>query len=201
MTACTVHLVRHAEHGQFGRVLTGRCEGAALSDAGVLQAEGLARCYAGADIRAVLTSPVQRARETAGRLAAALGMVPSTEPGLEEIDFGAWAGERFDDLATQPGWAAWNSARSLAPTPGGETMLAVQARAVAAVMRQRAGGGTVVAVSHADVIKAVLAYVLGMPLDLMHRLDIGPASRSVIVLGQAFARVEAVNLPPGTRLP
>ncbi len=200
MTSCTVHLVRHAEHGEFGRVLTGRSQGVSLSETGVQQADHLARSYTGLDVRAVLTSPVQRARETAGVLASALGLVPILEPGIEEIDFGAWMGKPFDALAAEPGWTAWNGARSLAPTPGGETMLAVQARAVGAVLRQRATGGTVVAVSHADVVKAVLAYVLGMPLDLMHRIEIGAASRSVVVLGEDFARVEAVNLPPRTLL-
>ncbi len=201
MTSCTVHLVRHAEHGQFGRVLTGRSQGVSLSETGVQQAERLARSYTGVEVRAVLTSPVQRARETAGVLASTFGLVPILEPAIEEIDFGVWMGEPFDVLATLPGWAAWNATRSLAPTPGGETMLAVQARAVGAVMRQRAAGGTVVAVSHADVVKAVLAYVLGMPLDLMHRIEIGAASRSVLVLGEDFARVEAINLPPGIALP
>ncbi len=191
-----LHLVRHAEHGQFGQVLTGRSPGAGLSEVGRLQAAALARAYAGCDIRAVLTSPVQRAQETAGAIASVLGLTPAIESGLEEIDFGDWTGQAFPALGRAAGWAAWNSARSLAPTPGGETMLAVQARAVAAVMRQRAAGGLVVAVSHADVIKAVLAHLLGMPLDLMHRLEIGPASRSLVVVGEDFARVEAVNLPP-----
>jgi probable phosphoglycerate mutase len=75
-------------------------------------------------------------------------------------------------------------------------MLAVQARAMASLWRQAEAGGTVLAVSHSDVIKAVLAHVLGMPLDLLHRLEVGPASRSSLVLGADWARVEAINLPP-----
>lgn len=196
MGVCTVHLVRHAEHGEFGRALTGRRPGVSLSEVGRQQAAALARHFAASDARAVLTSPVQRALETAGAVASALGLAAAVEPGLEEVDFGAWTGQAFDTLGAAPGWAAWNTARSLAPTPGGETMLAVQARAVGALLGQRAAGGTVVAVSHADVIRAALAYALGMPLDLMHRLEVGPASRSVVVLGENFARVEAVNLPP-----
>ena len=196
MATIIVHLVRHAEHGEFGQALTGRSPGAALSATGARQAAALAAHYAGRDIRAVLTSPVQRAQETARAVGVALTLAPVVEAGLEEVDFGDWAGQPFDALEASPGWAAWNAARSLAPTPGGETMLAVQARAVGALMRHRAAGGTVVAVSHADVIKAVLAYVLGMPLDLLNRLEIGPASRSVVVLGEDFARAEAVNLPP-----
>ena len=194
MTACTIHLVRHGEHGQVGQALSGRTPGIGLSDAGRLQAAALAVRLKGSGVGAVLSSPVQRARETAAPIAAALGVATVVEPGLEEIDFGAWSGQRFDALAAAPGWDAWNRARSLAATPGGETMLAVQARAVAALMRQ--AGGAVVAVSHSDVIKAVLAFALGMPLDLLHRLEVAPGSRSVLVLGGDFARVEAVNLPP-----
>ena len=196
MHACTIHLVRHAAHGLLGHSLTGRMPGVALSATGLTEATALASRYSGTQVRAVLTSPVQRAQETAGPIAAALGVHPVIEPGLEEVDFGGWAGKAFVALAGEPGWAAWNNARSLAPTPGGENMLAVQSRALSALMRHREDGGTIVAVSHSDVIKAVLAYVLGMPLDLLHRLEIAPASRSVLVLGESFARVEAVNLPP-----
>ena len=196
MSVCTIHLLRHGEHVQFGHTLTGRSAGVGLSETGRQQADRVAARLAGADIRAVLTSPVQRARETAEPIAAKLGLVSSVESGLEEVDFGEWMGQPFAALAAAPGWARWNTARSLAPTPGGETMLAVQARAVDVMMRQLAAGGTVVAISHADVIRAVLAYVLGMPMDMMHRLEIGAASQSIVVLGEDFARVEAVNILP-----
>ena len=196
MDPCTIHLLRHAEHGLLGATLAGRMPGVALSEAGRAQAAILATRYAGSDIRAVLTSPVQRAVETAPPVAAALGLSPVNEPAIEEIDFGRWSGQDFEALARESGWAAWNTARSLASTPGGEGMLAAQARAVGALLALRHGGGTVLAVSHSDVIKAVLAYVLGMPLDLLHRLEIAPASRSIVTIGGDFARVEAVNLPP-----
>ncbi len=196
MGVCTIHLIRHAEHGLLGHVLAGRQPDVPLSDAGRGQASALAARYTGQAVRAILTSPVQRAQETAGVIAAALGLVPIVDPSIEEIDFGRWTGAAFAALDGEPGWAAWNSARSLAPTPGGEGMLAAQARAVTALMQERELGGTVLAVSHSDVIKAVLAYVLGMPLDLLHRLEVAPASRSILVLGDDFARVDAVNLPP-----
>lgn len=194
MAACTIHLVRHGEHGQLRHTLSGRTAGLGLSEAGRRQAARLAESLLGSGVRAVLSSPVQRALETAAPVAAALGLAAVVEPGLEEIDFGAWSGQRFDALAGAPGWESWNRARSLAATPGGETMLGVQARAVAALTRQAASGGAIAAVSHSDVIKAVLAFALGMPLDLLHRLEVAPGSRSVLVLGSDFARVEAVNL-------
>ena len=73
-------------------------------------------------------------------------------------------------------------------------MLSVQARAVAAMCAAAAGGGTVVLVSHQDVLKAMLAHVLGTPLDLLHRFEIAPASRSTVRMGAGWARVEAFNL-------
>lgn len=196
MAPCTFHLVRHGHHALLGRVLAGRMPGVVLSPAGLAQAAALAEWVRGTAIRAVLSSPVQRARETAAPIAAACGLPVTIEAGLEELDFGNWSGQEFAALAAAPGWTEWNAVRSLARPPGGETMLQVQARAMSALMHAAEGGGAVVAVSHSDVIKAVLCTVLGMPLDLMHRLDVAPASRSIVVLGRDFAQVEAINLPP-----
>lgn len=189
-------LVRHASHGLLGRVLAGRMPGVALSDAGRAEADCLAQVLAGEPVRAVWTSPVQRAVETARPIAARHGLVPIAEPGLEEVDFGDWTGQPFEAL---PGaaWQAWNRDRAMATPPGGETMLAVQARAVATMHRagesEGAGEGVVVLVSHQDVIKAMLAFVLGMPLDLLHRFDVAPASRSIVRIGPGWAVVAGIN--------
>jgi probable phosphoglycerate mutase len=193
---CTIHLLRHAEHAELGQELTGRRAGVPLSETGRQQAARAAEACRHLTIQRVLSSPVQRATETATAVAGVLGLAVVSEPGLEEIDFGGWTGQSFEALNAAPGWAGWNTARSLGRTPAGETMLAVQARAMASLWRQAEAGGTVLAVSHSDVIKAVLAHVLGMPLDLLHRLEVGPASRSSLVLGADWARVEAINLPP-----
>jgi len=191
----TFHLVRHASHGLLGSVLAGRMPGVALSDAGRMQAAALARRFTGQLIAAVVSSPVQRAIETAAPIAAALGAPAQADPGFEEIDFGRWAGAAFADLDGGAAWHAWNAARGLAQTPGGETMLAAQARAVAALgaLRGRYGDAAVIVVSHADIIKAVLAHVLGMPLDLIHRLDVAPASTSTLALGDGHAVVHGLN--------
>lgn len=196
MTVATIHLVRHGAHSLLDHILVGRRD-VPLSQAGVAQAAALARFYTGQAVRAVVSSPVQRAQETAAPIAAALGLAVDTDPDLAEVEFGAWSGQSFSDLAQDPAWHAWNRARGLAATPGEETMLGVQARAMAAMRRMANPGGLVIAVSHSDVIKAILMQVLGMPLDLMHRLHIDPASRSIVVLGADFARVDGVNLPPG----
>ncbi len=169
--------------------------GVPLSNEGRAQAAVLAGTLAARPIRTVLSSPVQRAQETAAAIAARLGLPVLTDAGLDEIDFGAWTGAAFDDLDGQPAWDTWNRFRGFAPTPGGEAMAAAQARALAAVARAAAGGGEVVLVSHSDVLKAVLAHFLGMPLDLLHRIELAPASRSVLVLFDDGARVDGMNLP------
>ncbi|MGI4941503.1 MAG: histidine phosphatase family protein [Janthinobacterium lividum] len=189
--------MRHAAHGLLGRVLAGRMPGVPLSAEGVAQAAALADALAARPIRAVLSSPVQRAQETAAPIAARHGLPVLTDAGLDELDFGAWMGMAFDALESDPAWAVWNRCRSLAPTPGGETMVAAQARVLAAVARVRAavGDGEAVLVGHSDVLKAVLAHLLGTPLDLLQRIELAPASRSVVVLWDGGGRVDGVNLP------
>ena len=171
--------------------------GVGLSAEGVSQAAALADVLAARPIRAVLSSPVQRAQETAAPIATRHGLPVLTDAGLDEIDFGAWMGMTFDALAADPAWDAWNRCRSLAPTPGGETMAAAQARALGAVTRARAAvpDGEAVLVGHSDVLKAVLAHLLGTPLDLLQRIELAPASRSVVVLWDGGGRVDGVNLP------
>ena len=182
----TVHLVRHAEHALLGRALAGRKPGVGLNEAGRAQAARLA----GLPVDAVVSSPQQRAGETA----AALGRPVRVDPAWDEVDFGTWSGMEFSDLDRDPAWHLWNAARSTAPTPGGETMLAVQARAVAGLLALRVHGAVAV-VSHLDVMRAVLAHVLGMPLDFVFRMELAPGSRSVVTLWEGGARVDGLNLP------
>jgi broad specificity phosphatase PhoE len=194
----TLHLVRHAAHGLLGRILAGRMPGVGLSEEGQAQAARLADTLASRPIQAVLSSPLERAQATAAAIAARHGLPVQIDPGLNEIDFGAWTGTAFDDLDGRPDWHAWNRFRSFALTPGGETMVAAQARALAAVARARAAhpDGEAVLVGHSDVLKAVLAHVLGTPLDLLLRIELHPAHRCVLVLFDGDVRVEGINLPP-----
>lgn len=191
------HLVRHAEHTLQGRVLAGRMPGVVLSDAGRAQVAALADAFAMLPVRAVLCSPVARARETAEGIAARLGMAARAEPGFDEVDFGAWTGKPFAELDGQPEWRAWNRFRGTAGCPDGEAMAAVQARALGAMRGLRSAwpGGDVVVVSHADVLKAALAGLMGVPLDLMHRFSLDPGCRAIVTLWDEDARVEAINLP------
>lgn len=193
------HLVRHAEHDLLGRVLTGRMPGVSLNERGRDRAQSLARHFAGRAVAAVVSSPLERAQETAGPIAAALGLEVMTEAGLDEIDFGDWTGMAFEALQGAPGWQAWNQFRGTAPTPGGETMLEALARALRCLARWREAvpDGEVVAVGHQDVLRAVLAHHLGMPPDLMQRIELGAGSCSVLrVFEDGSAQVDGTNLMP-----
>lgn len=194
MTA-TILLIRHAAHGHLGRVLSGRMPGVPLSDAGRAQAAALATALAGTPLAAIHASPVDRAQATAQAIAAAQALPVATAPAIDEIDFGDWTGARFEALAGDPAWQRWNAERSTAQVPGGETMAAAQARAWAFVreVAARHPAATIALVSHADVLKAIVAQVLGLSLDRLATFDIDPASVSRLIVGDGWARVLSLN--------
>ena len=196
----TFLLVRHAAHDWLGRGFAGRLPGVHLNADGRREAEALARRLAGERIDAIFSSPQARAGETAAPLAAARGLPVRTEPGFDEIDFGEWTGRSFDEArAAGEAWAHWVERRASASPPGGERFAEVPQRAMAALQRlvREHAGGQVLVVSHGDVIKAVVASVLGLSLDLLERFDIAPASVSVLAMGEGWARVESLNARAG----
>jgi broad specificity phosphatase PhoE len=166
------------------QVLCGRMAGVQLGDEGRQQARRLARRLAPVGLAAVHTSPLERAQESAAIIAAAAGRDPVIDEALIEIDFGAWTGRRFDALRDDPEWRHWNAERGTARPPGGEPMAEVQARVMrwAEAAAERYPDAAIAAVSHGDVIKALVAGVLGLPLDHYARFEIGPASLTTIIL-------------------
>jgi probable phosphomutase (TIGR03848 family) len=191
----TFLLVRHATCDPVGRSLAGRAPGVHLNADGRAQARRLAERLATSPIAAVYSSPLERARETAAALAEPAGLAVETHAGLDEMEYGAWTGCTFAALAADERWRRFNTFRSTTRPPGGETMQEAQVRAVAALvaLAERHGDAVVAAVSHADVIKAVVAHVAGVPLDLAYRLEVSPASVSVVTLDAEDARLLALN--------
>lgn len=193
--AATFLLIRHAAHVHLDRLLSGRLPGVALSDDGRAQAARLGERLAGERIDRIVCSPLDRTCETADAIAAACGCAAERLGDLIEIDMGEWTGRGIADLHGDPAWAAWNQARGTARIPGGETMAEAQGRIVAALERLaiREDGRTVAVVSHADMIKAAVAHVLGLSLDKLLQFDVSPASVTRVVWGDWGARLMSLN--------
>jgi ribonuclease H / adenosylcobalamin/alpha-ribazole phosphatase len=190
----TLILIRHAAHADLGRRLTGRASGVQLTPAGERQTAGLAERL-GARLDAVQTSPRERARRTAEAIATRTGAALEVVEALDEIDFGDWTGMSFDALEGRPDWRRWNEARGSACPPNGESMAAAQARVAAhadAIARTRPGA-EVALVSHSDILRALVAHYLGLPLDNLLRFEIDPASISRIEVGAWGGRVLGLN--------
>jgi probable phosphoglycerate mutase len=191
-----VLLVRHGQTATTGRVLPGRAPGLHLSDEGRRQADAAAQRIARLErVAAVYASPLERARETALPIARARGLALRIERGLLELDVGRWTGSRLDRVSKRPEWSAVQRYPSGFRFPEGESFVEMQARITAAVARlvERHRGGVVVAVSHADPIKAALAQALGMHLDLFQRLAVAPGSITTIAYGAVGPTVLGMN--------
>jgi len=188
----TVVLVRHARStANVSGVLTGRQKGVHLDDVGREQAQRLAQRLASVPLAALVSSPLERCRETAAAVAQAQpGEVRvGTDKGLVECDYGAWEGRTLKELAREKLWRTVQRHPAAVTFPEGEAMAAMAARVVAAVRRHDArvesehGPHAVwAAVTHGDPLKAVLADALGLHLDGFQRLHVDPASVSVVRL-------------------
>ncbi len=185
----TVLFVRHGQTPTTGKVLPGRAPDLHLAETGLAQAEKVAERLSVLPVTALYASPLERTLETAAPIARALSLEPVVEPGLLECDFGDWTGRELTELYKVPEWATVQRAPSTFRFPGGESFVEMQTRMVTAVEHIRTAhqGETVVCVSHADPIKAVVAYALGTHLDLFQRIVVSPCSVSAIAFtpGQA----------------
>ena len=191
MTVTTILLVRHGQTTTTGKVLPGRAPDLHLADAGRAQAKVVAERLQGVDIAALYCSPLDRTVETAAAIAEAFGLEAIHESGLLECDFGDWTGSELSSLYTLPEWATIQRAPSTFRFPGGESFPEMQYRIVSAIDRIRTAheGKTVVCVSHADPIKAAVAYALGTHLDLFQRIVVSPCSVSAIAFATGQAPV------------
>ncbi len=193
-------LVRHGQTPTTGSVLPGRAAGLHLAEAGTAQAEAVAARLGELDrVDAVYTSPLERTRETAKPIARARGLRARVERGLLECDFGEWTGRSLKELGKLAEWTTVQRYPSGFRFPGGESFCEMQARITGALARlvERHRGGVVVAVSHADPIKAAVASALGTHLDLFQRIAVSPCSISAVSYGTTSPMVLTVNSVAG----
>ncbi len=184
-----------------GQTIAGRAPGVHLNAQGAAEADQLGIRLSGLPISAIYSSPMERAIETAGPIAARHGLQVVPAPGLMEIDFGSWTGKTLGELEGVPEWRTFNSFRSGSRIPGGENMAEVLARTLAEIDRIRRAhndpGALVALVSHGDVLRVLIGHLFGVPLDLLHRLEISPASVTVITLEEYGPQLLLMNSTAG----
>jgi probable phosphomutase (TIGR03848 family) len=186
----TLILARHGRTtANATGVLAGRAKGVRLDERGVEQARAAGERVAGLPLAAIVTSPLERCRDTAREVSRLQNGGPkiASERRLLECDYGSWTGKELKTLAKDPLWTTVQTHPSGVTFPEGESMAQMMARSVAAIREWDAriesehGPDAVwLAVTHGDVIKAVIADALGMHLDLFQRIAVDPASLSVV---------------------
>lgn len=201
----TIALVRHATTAATGHRLGGWTPGVHLDDAGRDQARATARRFADHPVVAVYSSPLERTRDTAEIIAEVVGLQVQVRRDLGETDYGDWTNRPLDELRNEALWRVIQTTPSRATFPGGESLRGSQARMVEAIETIAAAhdpDDLVIAVGHADPIKAALAHYLGMPLDTFQRIAVSPASVSILSLREGHPpAVLDMNVGAGLPIP
>jgi probable phosphomutase (TIGR03848 family) len=191
----TLFLIRHAVTAQTGRLLYGQTRGIDLDDRGRAQAASLVDRFASVRLTAIYSSPLERCVQTVEPLAAAQRLRIERVPGLIEMDTGSWTGRTLAQVRRTKPWTTVQRQPSAFRFPGGEGFVEAQARAVDAVERiaRRHPRGRVAVATHGDIVRIVLAHLLGTPLDDFQRIVSDTASVSVVVTHAKHRRVVLVN--------
>jgi probable phosphoglycerate mutase len=190
-------LIRHGENDYVkkGR-LPGRLPGIHLNEKGRSQAEALAEKLRGAPVKAIYSSPLERAMETAEPIARNHGLEIIQRPGLMDTDVGEWQGRTIKGLRRLKAWRQVQSAPSVMRFPGGETFRVTQQRIVDEIETLRLQyeeKDMFICVTHADPIKLAVAFYMGIPFDLFQRLAISPATITALQLGEYGGRLLTLN--------
>lgn len=201
----TLILLRHGRStANTAGVLAGRTPGVELDDRGREQAEKVVARLAELPLASVVTSPMTRCRQTVAPLAAARGLEPVVEDDLAEVDYGSWTGRKISELASEDLWRVVQAHPSAAAFPDGESLAGMQARAVAGVRRhvarvrsEHGENALLLACSHGDVIKAILADALASHLDNFQRIVVDTCSVSVVTYTDLRPFVARMNEQSG----
>lgn len=191
-----IYLVRHGVTAHTGHRLSGRLPGVHMTEAGRSQAEAAAGSLASIPLKAVYSSPLERCWETAEIVAARHErMRVRKATGLLEVDYGRWANRTFTALRRTALWRTVQKWPSGAEFPDGETIRRVQVRAVEEIesLRSKHPRERICCVSHADVIKLVVAHYLGVHVDLYQRIVVEPGSISILGIGEEGPVLLALN--------
>lgn len=196
-----VVLVRHAHSIANGSgILAGRSEGVPLSPAGRRQATELARRLGDIPVKSLRSSPMERCEQTISPWLKKMARANSNlkvdiDQDLSEVDYGEWTGRKLRALSKEPLWKQVQEAPSQVIFPEGESLAAMQERAMRALDRGLAkrGKGHVILVSHGDVLKSIIAASLNMHLDEFQRIVVDPASVSILDYSLTRPRLILMN--------
>jgi probable phosphomutase (TIGR03848 family) len=191
-------LIRHGENEfvKKGR-LAGRLPDVHLNETGRSQAQSIADRLAKAPIKAIYSSPLERAMETAEPLARCINLEPIPRAGFLETDYGEWQGQTLKSLRRLKLWRTVQQAPSLARFPGGESFAECQGRVcreIEWICSQHDAKDMVACVFHADPIKLAVAFYIGLPLDHFQRLSSAPASITTLLIGEAGSHLVNLNV-------
>ena len=197
----TIYLVRHGVTSHTGQKLTGWMEGVHLTEDGKREAAATAEYLAEVPFKAIYSSPIDRTRETAEIIAARHEIEVTITRGIGEVQYGKWTNRSLKTLSRTKLWSTIQRWPSAVRFPEGETLREVQTRAVDEIerLREKHPDETICCVSHADTIKLIVAHYLGVHIDLFQRIFIGPASVSVVHIGDSGPQVLALNGLPTPR--
>ncbi len=192
----TFYLIRHGSNDFAGKTLVGRTPGIHLNDTGRAEVERLADELARESIQHLFSSPMERCRETAAPIAKRLNLEVQILDGLIEVEFGDWTRQNISEMNSDERWRKWNTFRSGGRIPNGESIWEVQTRMIAVIekLRRDFPNQTLALFSHGDPLRAAITYYLGMPIDFIHRLELSPASVSVLMIDDWAAKIQALNL-------
>lgn len=203
----TVILVRHGRStANTNGVLAGRTAGVELDEVGQRQAAKTGKRLASLPLVGVVSSPLKRCRQTSQAILDQQSEQPTLQidEAITECDYGLWQGRELGDLAQEKLWSKVQTQPSSVIFPEGESLAGMQLRSVAAIRRidaafeaEHGAGAIWVAVSHGDIIKSILADALGMHLDMFQRINVNPASASIVRFTSARPDVVAMNTDEG----
>lgn len=189
-------LVRHGENDWVGKKLAGRLPGIHLNQHGVEQAKKTAETLTKMPIKAIYSSPLERAMETADPLSEMINLPINVMPGLQEIDFGSWQGYSIKQLSKRKLWKIVQNTPSEMTFPEGESFIQAQSRlvdAITTINKNHDENDLVACFSHSDSIRLLVAYFLNMNLNDFQRISITTASVSVIHLHSKFTHLPFIN--------
>lgn len=194
----TIYFIRHGENDYIGKSpkLAGWIPGVHLNDRGHAQAKALAEILRPIQFKALYASPLERTMETAEPIASTQGLRVEACEGLGEIRYGRWEGQSLKVLSKRKLWPVIQNTPSLARFPDGESFVEAQNRVVAEIdslrVIHKSAKASIACVTHADIIKLIIAHYLGLPLDLFQRIVVMPASISILHIDHV-PRLVALN--------